>query len=83
MYNPFEDIFQKLNEINERLKVIEEKSQLGPKHIPLPEFCKEKGITRPTAYAWEDRGLIKTELIGGRRFVLSESIIVESKYQRK
>ena len=83
MSNPFEEILQKLNAIDSRLSAIEEKAHPGPTRIPFSEFCKSQSITRPTGYAWAERGLIKTEIIGARRFVLSDSILVNTKYQRE
>lgn len=62
-----------------------EKAKLSvPERIPFPEFCKQASITRPTGYHWAERGLIRMEKIGGRNFVLADSISVNSKkYFRK
>lgn len=49
--------------------------------ITLPEFCKEKKISRPTAYSWADRGLITLEKRGGRQFVIEDRSA--KKYQRE
>jgi hypothetical protein len=83
MTNPFEEILQEIKAVNDRLTILEKKTSPGPTRIPFSQFCKENNISRPTGYAWDDRGLIKTEVIGGRRFVLSESILVNQKYQRE
>lgn len=80
-----------LDELNENLslalKRIDqlERSKLSvPERIPFPEFCKQAGITRPTAYHWHARNLIRIEKIGGRNFVLADSISIQSKkYFRK
>lgn len=84
MHNPFEEINTKLDQIllvNNRILLSLENP--ARKKIKLNDFCKEHEITRPTAYAWRDRGLIKIEKVGGRNFVLTDSIAVEKKYQRK
>lgn len=84
MQNPFEEIITKLDElitICNRILLL-----LGnpvKQKIPFKEFCKEYEISRPTAYAWHDKGLIKIEKIGGRNYVLIDSISVTKKYQRK
>jgi len=84
MENPFEEFNRKLDETNKRLEAIEKKLvPAAPTRIPFSDFLKEKDISRPTGYAWRDRGIIKLEKIGGRQFVLSDSIIVTNKYQRE
>lgn len=85
MYNPFEEIITKLDQIlltNERILLLLN-TPIQRKKIPFSVFCKENGITRPTAYAWRDRGLIKIEKVGGRNYVLTDSILVDKKWQRK
>lgn len=84
MANLLDEISEKLDTVLQRLSDIENKpSNSGPVHIPFTQFCKSQNITRLTGYAWAERGLIKTEMIGGRRFVLSDSVLVASKYQRE
>jgi hypothetical protein len=78
MSNPFEEISLKLDAVLDRLSKLEKEKSV-PDRIPFQGFCKDFGITRPTAYAWADRGLIKIEKIGGRNFIPSSSISVNSK----
>jgi hypothetical protein len=85
MYNPFEEIITKLDEIiltNNKILLLLN-SPTEHKKIPFSIFCKENHITRQTGYAWRDRGLIKVEKIGGRNYVLTDSIQVDKKWQRK
>lgn len=82
------NILDELNEnISLALKRIEqlEKVKLSvPERIPFTDFLKEAKISRPTGYHWANRGLIRIEKIGGRNFVLADSISVNSKkYFRK
>lgn len=85
-YNPFEVLERKLDAVLEsNEKVLQAVSVNGSatKRIPFKDFCKEHKISRVTGYAWDKRGLIKVEKIGGRNFVLSNSISVSAtKYQR-
>ncbi|MEJ7646470.1 MAG: hypothetical protein WKF87_17870 [Chryseolinea sp.] len=54
-----------------------------PDKTPFNQFCKDHHITRPTGYAWADRGIIQIEKIGGRLFVIRSSVAPNaSKYQR-
>lgn len=81
MGNPFEELHEKLDVVIKRLDSIESIKKV-PTKIPLSTFCKEQNITRPTAYAWSERGLIRMEKTGGRQYIASDSIIIDSKYQR-
>jgi hypothetical protein len=86
MENPFQEINQKLDRVlaeNQKLLSIIQNSASTPERIPLAKFCEEYEITRPTAYAWNDRGLIRFEKVGGRQFVIVGSISVVKRYQRE
>ena len=83
MSNPFEEILTQLKTISDRLSLIEIKDNAVPKRIVFKAFCKAHQISRVTGYAWRDRGLIQLEKIGGRQYVKSDSIKVDSKYQRE
>ncbi|MBT1698242.1 hypothetical protein KK083_15220 [Fulvivirgaceae bacterium PWU4] len=83
MENPFEEITQKLDTLIKDVAELKKNGPCQPSRITFTEFCKSQNITRPTGYAWADRGLIKMEKIGGRNFVISDSILVKSKYQRQ
>ena len=84
MENPFETLNQKLDHIIKSISELEEKPKLfPPRRIPLKTFCEQHNITRQTAHAWNKKGLIKTETIGMRRFVINDSITVNSKYKRE
>lgn len=75
-------ILQKLDSIQQELEKLQ--GRPAPTRIPLKDFCQERNITRPTAYAWNERGLIKMERVGGRQFVNLASITVTArKYERK
>lgn len=82
MENPFVEISQKLDSVLKRLDAIEQ-TKHAPTRVPFTDFCQERNITRPTAYAWADRGLIQLEKIGGRQYVKADSITITNKYQRK
>lgn len=77
-----EEINQKLDNLSQRIQNMESIKHT-PSRIPLRDFCDERKITRPTAYAWNDRGLIVLEKIAGRQYVLSNSITIAKKYQRQ
>lgn len=83
MSNPFQELNEKLDKVLNRIDAIESKSNAKPKRISLPEFCQRQGISRVTAYAWHNKGLIELEKIGGRRFILEDSVSISKKYQRK
>lgn len=74
-------ILEKLNSIQKELENI--KGRPAPTRIALKDFCQERNISRPTAYSWNERGLIKMERVGGRQFVALNSITVTNKYERK
>jgi len=40
---------------------------------PLREFARRRGFSPTTVYAWSNKGLIKTFLMGGRRHVVLSS----------
>lgn len=82
MSNPFQELSEKLDLILQRVEHLET-GEKHPQRIPFPDFCAERGISRPTGYSWAERGLIKLEKIQGRQFVLSNSITVAKKYQRQ
>ena len=83
MENPFIEISQKLDTVLVRLAQLEQAKSSTPERISFADFCKTFQISRPTGYAWADRGLIRLEKIGGRNFVPSDSITISKKYQRK
>jgi hypothetical protein len=75
-------ILEKLNTVLQELETLKS-GRPAPTRIPLKDFCQERNITRPTAYAWDQRGLIKMERVGGRQFVNLSSITVTKKFERK
>lgn len=77
-------VYDQLQAVLERLDSMTELgSSKSSKKIPFSEFCKQENIARTTCYNWAERGLIKLEKIGGRQYVLSDSISVTKKYQRE
>jgi hypothetical protein len=83
MSNPFEEITRKLDTVLSRLASLEQKSTPLPTRIPLKDFCREYGISRVTAYAWNTRGLISLEKVSGRQYVRRDTISLVKKYQRE
>jgi hypothetical protein len=81
MANVLDEISEKLDTLIKEWSDFKRK-EIQPSIIPLPEFCKNNNISRPTAYAWHERGLIKLEKKGGRQYVLADSVAVK-KYQRE
>lgn len=81
MSNPFEEISQKLDTVLNRISALESRSK-APSKILLSDFCRDQQISRPTCYAWAQRGLIKMEKIGGRNFIDATSVKIK-KYQRE
>lgn len=53
----------------------------APERITTTEYCRQLSITRHTLYRWKNRGLIKTEVIGGKHYVLLDAD-QRQKYQR-
>lgn len=83
MANPFDELSQKLDAVLDRLSKLEKEKSV-PDRVSFTDFCKEFGITRPTAYAWAGRGLIRIEKLGGRNYIPTGSISINSKkYHRK
>lgn len=68
--------------LDQRLQAIEQKLErllTNPTkrtRIPAPEFIKASGFTRQTFYNRQAKGLFQTEKIGGRVYVLTESVKV-------
>lgn len=84
MANILDEIYQKLDSVLIRIDQLEKAKSSVPNRISFSDFCKDYGITRPTGYAWADRGLIRMEKIGGRNFIPTDSISIHSKkYSRK
>jgi len=82
MANIFDEILQEVRTLNSRIDQLEKSKSSEPKKILLSDFCREQNISRPTAYAWRDSGLIQFEKIGGRNFIPKDSITYK-KYQRR
>lgn len=82
MENPFDQLNQKLDTLIKRVEAIEGIKK-APSKIPFKDFCQQRNISRPTGYAWRDKKLIELEKIGGRQYVVSDSIVIENKYQRQ
>lgn len=84
MANILDQITESLTLVNSRLEALESIKLSVPERVSFPDFCRRAEISRPTAYHWAERNLIKIEKIGGRNFVLVDSISVNSKkYFRK
>lgn len=84
MANILDELNENLSLALKRIDLLERSKLSVPERIPFPDFCKEANITRPTGYHWAERGLIRMEKIGGRNFVLADSISINSKkYFRK
>jgi Mor family transcriptional regulator len=79
MGNILDDLTENLTLALKRIEQLEKVKLSVPERIPFPEFLKQEGITRPTGYKWAQRGLIRMEKIGGRNFVLADSISIQSK----
>lgn len=83
MGNILDEILTEVRSVRDRIEALEKRDQTEQANLtPLRQFCADRGISVPTAYAWEDRGLIQTKMIGGRRYVILSSVSVTSKYQR-
>lgn len=52
------------------------------RRIPSADYCREKNIVRQTLYQWRDKGIVKTEMIGGKLYVIEDSPD-RKKYQRE
>ena len=84
MANILDELTENLAVALKRIDQLEKVKLSVPQRIPFPDFCREANITRPTGYHWAERGLIRMEKIGGRNFVLADSISINSKkYFRK
>jgi len=84
MANILDELTENLSSALKRIEALEGGKLSVPDRLSFPDFCKRAEITRPTAYAWAERNLIKIEKIGGRNFVLVDSISCNSKkYFRK
>ena len=76
-------ILTKIKDLEAEIKTLKDGDRPAPTRIPLKEFCTERNISRPTAYAWHERGLIQMERVGGRQYINTKSITVAPKrYQR-
>jgi hypothetical protein len=64
-FNPFEDLFQRLANIEEKLSTLKvPASEPAPEIIDRNELCRRLNITAPTAIRWEKKGKIPTVRIG-------------------
>lgn len=82
--NPFELITGKLDQLLREVAELKEARDTGPKRIPFPQFCKQAGISRPTAYEWIRKKLVQSEMVGGRRYVIDDgTLIMPKRYNRE
>ena len=81
--NILDEINLKVDSLHNRLDQLEQATKPKNQRIPLPDFCKQRNITRPTAMSWGDKKLIEIEKIGGRNYVKADSITVVKKWDRK
>ena len=42
------------------------------RNIPFKKWCAAKGVTFVTGYSWIEKGLVRTFVINGRRYVSGE-----------
>lgn len=56
---------------------------LPPRHTPLNDFAGKVDTCRRTIYNWAEKGIVDLERIGGRVYVVNDSVKVSGKYQRK
>lgn len=83
MDNPFELINTKLDKLLDmNARILEALKNPTQQKIPFKDFCTQYKISRPTAYSWNERGLIRIEKVGGRNYVLIDSISVIMKEKR-
>jgi len=81
--NPFEVLSAKLDKLLDEVATLKEERKSGPVRVPFLEFCRMAGISKPTGYAWLEKGLVRSELIGGRRFVIHDgTLTIPKKYDR-
>lgn len=74
---------EELKALRQQVTELQKMGGVQPKEkIPLPDFCREFDVTRPTPFSWNKRGLITMEKLGGRWYVLRDSISIQRKYQR-
>lgn len=65
MYNPFEQIIERLNGIEEKIvNTVPEISNLPIEIISRNELCKRLAISEPTAIRWDKKGEIPSLRIG-------------------
>lgn len=64
MQNPFEEIIERLERIEEAIRVIQIKEAIKLEIINRDELCKRLGISEPTVIHWEKKGKIPCFRIG-------------------
>jgi hypothetical protein len=74
MANILDEILTKVDELSKKVTTLETTLANKPKRRPLKTFCEDEDITRPTAYAWADKGIITFEKVGGRVYVVANSL---------
>lgn len=51
------------------------------RRIPSVQFCKDQNISRHALYKWREKGIVQTEKIGGKLYVIPDTLI-RKKYER-
>lgn len=81
--NPFDTINAKLDRLLNEVATLKEEKQSGPVRIPLLEYCRQAQISKPTIYQWLRRGLVQSEMVGGRRYIIDDGRLqIPRKYAR-
>lgn len=83
MSNILDEIRQEVLSIKEILQKQSQATNSLPAKMTFKNYCEQESISRPTAYARASKGLIELQKVGGKNYVLLDSIQLAKKYQRK
>lgn len=86
MSNPFEPINARLNNLEaltlETLQLLRNRPATAHKNnepVSPEELCKRLDISKPTAWAWEKKGILKGYHLGNRKYYIWDEVIASLK----
>jgi hypothetical protein len=81
--NILDELLQQVQQLHKKVDVLQDQIVNKPTRLTFTEYCRREGITRPTGYKRAELGLIELEKIGGRQYVVADTIQNVKKYQRQ
>ncbi len=81
LQNPFEEIINRLNEIDNKISQISQPQTktVKPGFITRNDVCERLHITLPTVHSWIKKGVLKPYHIGGRTLFREDEVMKAAK----